>query len=634
MMPAGAVTGYRFRATFGRRWPGYLTIVLLIGLVGGLAMGSIAAARRTQSSFTTYVASTNPSDLTVAIFPNGAVGPEGGYSARLTDTLRRLPDVKSVESWVETFGVPLARNGVPRLGTLSNVTPVGSVDGLSFDLDRAAVLQGRMANRSSTDEFVTTAAGAQLTGWHVGQLVPFGFYTASQTGSPSFAGGHVTPTVRIDARLVGIVQFSDSVVQDEIDRYPTFALFTPALTHVLIARGTTFASYYGIQTVRGSRDVATVEQAFSKAIPSDVDYQVHVASLVATRTDAAIKPESIALGVFGLIASLAALAIGVQAVARQLRARRADLEVLRALGATPGTLMADGLVGVLASVVVGALLAGAVAVALSPIAPLGPVRSVYPDLGVAFDWTVLGTGVAALVVLIGGASAVIAYRSVPRRAAIRRGQVVRRAVLATAAAEAGLPVPAVAGVRFAFDPGDSNSAVPVRSALFGTALAVVVVVATLTFGSGLSTLVSHPALYGWNWTYALFSESGPDVHPQAVTLLEHDPEVAAFSEASTADPEVDGRSVPAIFERAGAPVAPPIISGHAVQANHQIVLGAATMRQLHTHVGGTVVATYGAQRMLRSMSPLRSFEWWGRRPSRRSDSPHLRVTTPPWAPAP
>jgi hypothetical protein len=38
---------YRFAATFGRRWGGYLTLVLLIGLIGGIALGSVAAARRT-----------------------------------------------------------------------------------------------------------------------------------------------------------------------------------------------------------------------------------------------------------------------------------------------------------------------------------------------------------------------------------------------------------------------------------------------------------------------------------------------------------------------------------------------------------------------------------------------------------
>jgi hypothetical protein len=59
------VASYRFRATFAHRWGGYLALVLLIGLLGGLAMGAVAAARRTQSSFHAFIASTNPSDLTL-----------------------------------------------------------------------------------------------------------------------------------------------------------------------------------------------------------------------------------------------------------------------------------------------------------------------------------------------------------------------------------------------------------------------------------------------------------------------------------------------------------------------------------------------------------------------------------------
>lgn len=39
------VAWYRFRATWHRQWPGYLTIVLLVGLLGGLAMAAIAGTR-------------------------------------------------------------------------------------------------------------------------------------------------------------------------------------------------------------------------------------------------------------------------------------------------------------------------------------------------------------------------------------------------------------------------------------------------------------------------------------------------------------------------------------------------------------------------------------------------------------
>ena len=53
-----------------------------------------------------------------------------------------------------------------------------------------------------------------------------------------------------------------------------------------------------------------------------------------------------------------------------------------------------------------------------------------------------------------------------------------------------------------------RSAVPVRSAILGAILAVTVVVATVTFGSSLDTLVCHPALYGWNWTYDMDGGGG------------------------------------------------------------------------------------------------------------------------------
>ncbi len=60
--------------TFAHRRGGYVSAVLLIGLIGGIAMASIEAGRRTQSSYPTFLARTNPSDLSVSVFaPNSAV---------------------------------------------------------------------------------------------------------------------------------------------------------------------------------------------------------------------------------------------------------------------------------------------------------------------------------------------------------------------------------------------------------------------------------------------------------------------------------------------------------------------------------------------------------------------------------
>src|ERR1035438_9758824 len=78
------VAWYRFRATFGRRWGGYLSVVLLIGLIGGIAMASTAAGRRTQSSYPTFLASTNPSEVTVSIYAPNTGGPVAPLTAKIT----------------------------------------------------------------------------------------------------------------------------------------------------------------------------------------------------------------------------------------------------------------------------------------------------------------------------------------------------------------------------------------------------------------------------------------------------------------------------------------------------------------------------------------------------------------------
>ena len=127
--------------------------------------------------------------------------------------------------------------------------------------------------------------------------------------------------------------------------------------------------------------------------------------------------------------------------------------------------------------------------------------------------------------------------------------------------------------------------------LVGATLAVVMVSATLTFSSGLHTLVSRPALYGWNWNYALTSENV--VPPQALAALNRDPDVAAWSGYHTLSVQIDGQTVPVLLGNNHAPVAPPILSGHGVDGNNQIVLGPSTLALLHKHVGDTVIGSFG-----------------------------------------
>lgn len=581
---------YRFRAGFARRWPGYLGLVLLIALIGGLALASVAGARRTQSSYPTFVASTNPSDLTMAVFSsagNGSAGPS------LKKEIERLPDVKRVRTVVGPTIVPLSANGAPRLNTLGFVTSAGSTDGMFTHQDRLAITQGRNTNPNRADEIVMTTSAARILGVHVGEVVPLGLYSPAQQSLPGFGTPKVAPVVLVRATLVGIAVLNSEVVQDGVDQSYGFIFVTSAflreINKVVPGHG---PSLYGIQLKNRDTNIAKVENELLGIVPKNFTSEFHVTSRVTSQVELAIKPESVALGTFGVIAALACLVLAAEAISRLLREGEEDRRVMRSLGASPATSISEGLIGVLSAIVIGSLAAVLVAAGLSPLAPLGPVRPVYPSRGFAFDWTVLGVGFVVLVFVIAAFAVTLSLRRAPHRVGRVRQTPLRHSSAVRTSQAMGMSVAGVVGVNFALESGRGRTAVPVRSILVGTVLAVAMVVATLTFASGLSTLVSHPALYGWNWSYALNPSN--NVPLSTLTMLKDDPDVAAYSGLDYTDAEINGQTFPILLTKARAKVSAPILSGHGLESNDQIVLGAATMALLHDHLGDTVVFSYGS----------------------------------------
>ena len=389
----------------------------------------VVGARRTQSSFPTYLASTNPSNLSVFT---------GTVAQRL---LVHLPDVRGVEGAGVLNALPLAPNGAPKVSASTNeVFTVGSA-GLFFNEDRVSAIRGSMADPNQADEAMVTSEAAKLLGLHVGQTVSVGFYTNNQTSLPGFGTARVKPTKRVDLGVVGIVVSNSDVVQDNREKsISALVLVTPALTKDLVQCCSTGLSEFGLQLQHGGADVSTVETEVDRALPAGSGFYFVDPSVIETEAQRAIKPEAIALGVFGGICGLAVLLIASQIIGRQRRLLSDDLATLRALGASPSALIADGLIGVVGSIVVGSLLAGVVAVALSPLGPLGPVRPVDPSSGVAFDWTVLSLGMVGLVVTL---SALRRDQCLSRTHQlsdpIRQRSHERPSVVAAAVATAGLP---------------------------------------------------------------------------------------------------------------------------------------------------------------------------------------------------
>src|SRR4029077_15487548 len=130
----------------------------------------------------------------------------------------------------------------------------------------------------------------------------------------------------------------------------------------------------------------------------------------------------------------------------------------------------------------------------------------------------------------------------------------------------------------------------VRSAMLGAVIAIVAVTGTLTFGTSLHTLVSHPALYGGNWGEEIRTRGGggniqlEDAH----ALLDHDHDVAAWAGVNFDSLRLDGQTVPILGGRPEDSVEPPILTGHGLQAADQIVLGGTSLADLHKQIGDTV----------------------------------------------
>ena len=213
--------------------------------------------------------------------------------------------------------------------------------------------------------------------------------------------------------------------------------------------------------------------------------------------------------VFAALAGLIALAVIGQLLARQMTLDAAGYGVLSALGMTRGGLFALAAARLALVTVAGGVIAVGIAIAASPLMPIGAARLAEPQPGVDLDPLVLGVGFAAVVLLplmVLAAPAIRAVRQA-RGGAGAAGPVAVRPTarpswLAGTLTRAGTVTGGI-GTRMAFEPGHGRTAVPVRSALAGTAIAVAAVVAAAVFGTSLVGLVSSPQQYGQNWDQQL-----------------------------------------------------------------------------------------------------------------------------------
>ena len=220
------------------------------------------------------------------------------------------------------------------------------------------------------------------------------------------------------------------------------------------------------------------------------------------------------------------------------------------------------------------------------------------------DASILGLGAVAIIVLPLLLLLPAAWRAaarVPGPLGVAEPDTPARASRLGALLARSGPVTGSLGLRMAFEPGHGRTAVPVRTALVGTVVAVTSVVAALVFGASLHHLVSTPRLYGQAWQQQLDLEFGAVRAPLVTRVLARQPGLAGYAIGNYGQVTVDGRIVPAIGV---APVRGrgfvTLLAGRPPAGPGQIAFGAQTLRALHRRVGQQIqVLVNGKQRNMR-----------------------------------
>ena len=583
----GAVNGGLLLVARGwrRAWRPAAALAVLIGLLGAVILGALAGAQRTATAYGRYLDASRVSDVFVNV--SGRL-PGLSLTAPIT-MISALPGIRSHASYIGLNGVPVI-NGRPDPAFVTAAVN-GSLDGEWFRQDRVTVVAGHLPPLTATDQIVLTRGVARLFHAGVGSRVTYLFQAADPSGSP--AGRPFQRSFRVAA----LAEIPPALVDqsDEVEG----GVLPPGATRQLLAEYT--YAWVGLRLTGGAAGIAALEAnltGLEAKLQRQETARTHRAAVLPSfginRTDVvhrqvqqAIRPETVALGAVALAALAGLVILAGQGLAQLVTRSAPAVTVIRALGATRAqavrTAAGPGLIPVLG----GTVLALAGALALSPLAPVGPVARFDPDRGFRADWAVLGPGALLLAFLLLVMLAVIAARLVwprPDRAAGTSPFFTRLAV------QAGLPAVAVVGTRNAVEPGSGRQAVPVRSALLATVAAVTAVVAAVTFDTSLAGLASHPARYGWNSDVVIQSGGGYALRQKMLhRQLDGQPEVAAWSEYAFTQLSIDGRMIPVlgVQHQTGA-VQPPTISGQPLTSRGQIELGTQTLSELGKKAGDTV----------------------------------------------
>ena len=557
----------------GRRWRRVLVVIVLVGVVGAFTLAMAAGARRTSSSLDRFKEDSRSADVELAASP----------TAEQLEELSHAPGVAAMSALI-AYGLIIP--DAPYFQSIGAPTD----DRFGDVIDRDRLVAGRSPDPAAPDEVTIGEGLAASLGLAVGDHLDVESYSPAQiqdilSGVPD-AGPPAGPRIRL--RLVGIV------------RRP-LDLGEQTASGGLVVLSRAFGPHYGdrvgafgdrirLRTDHGVADVPEVVAA-SKRVLGDSLFIAQGLAVDAQGASNAIDVLALALWIGAGVAVLAGVVtIGI-VLTREVSLVSVDLETLHELGCDRRQLVTISAVPGLVVAAGGALLAGVLAVAASPLFPFGVARRADPTVGLHADWTVLLLGIVGVVLVVLVTAFVVARRATRWSAGrASESRPMRTSLVADRVAAAGLAPPVASGVRMALEPGRGRTAVPVRTAFVGASLGILGVTAVLVFSANVDHLAATPGRYGAPWDFKVVDITSNTPCGAGDFGLGQQDGIAALAEICTQNVQVDGRLVGgmAFSQLRGQAIEPEVTAGRPPTGPHEVALGAKTLRALGKHLGDDV----------------------------------------------
>lgn len=365
------------------------------------------------------------------------------------------------------------------------------------------------------------------------------------------------------------------------DPYPIGkVLLTPAFNRLYGFDSVYYDREIQVRLRRGAADLPAFRRKFLGGGPF-----LDPESDPAAKIERSIHEQAQALRLAAAAGALLVFVLIAQAFARVASFAAAQQTTLRALGMSRDQLVALGAARAAAIALPAAALAAGVAVALSPLTPIGLARELEPRPGFALD--LLDVAVGSLFILVAMVAAGVYAASLAATEPVGTGttpSATRRVPMADSFARWGFPPTFACGVRLALARGRRTTAVPVGATLLASVTAVSVVAVSLTFTASLQHLLATPGLYGQNWDYR--SNYGVP-SPASVRA---DPSLSDVAWGGFQNSALlNGRQFGVVaMDNLKGRIDPVVIAGRAPEGPDEILLAPKTLDSLGLRVGDSV----------------------------------------------